>query len=79
MSTTTPSPEPDGGPADHDAVTGAARRSALPVTGHPAIDAALASLSLGDDVDTHHDALAAVLDTVQQALNTTSQPPLPRR
>ncbi len=53
--------------------------AALPVTGHPAIDAALAELALGDDVHTHHDEIAGVLDVVQQALNPTQQPPLPRR
>lgn len=51
---------------------------ALPVTGHPQIDAALAELELDDDVHSHHDRLSAVLDVVQQALNPSSQPPLPR-
>ncbi len=50
----------------------------LPVTGHPQIDAALGALELDDDVHTHHDRLSAVLDVVQQALNPSSQPPLPR-
>lgn len=53
--------------------------AALAVTGHAAIDAALAEFSLSDDVHTHHDDIAAVLDVVQQALNPTQQPPLPRR
>ncbi len=53
--------------------------AALPVTGHPAIDASLADLSLGEDVHTHHDQISGVLDVVQQALNPTQQPPLPRR
>ena len=70
MSTTEPeAPQP----------TEAATDAALPVTGHPAIDAALAELSLGEDVHTHHDEIATVLDVVQQALNPTPQPPLPRR
>lgn len=51
----------------------------LPVTGHPAVDAALADLVLGEDVHTHHDEIATVLEVVQQALNPTQQPPLPRR
>lgn len=70
MSTTEPeAPQP----------TEASTDAALPVTGHPAIDAALAELSLGEDVYTHHDEIATVLDVVQQALNPTPQPPLPRR
>ena len=70
VSTTQPeTPEP----------TEPSRDAALPVTGHPAIDAALAELSLGEDVHTHHDEIATVLDVVQQALNPTPQPPLPRR
>ena len=68
-------------PADreHEAETEDAPLAALPVTGHAAIDAALAEFSLSDDVHTHHDDIAAVLDVVQQALNPTQQPPLPRR
>ncbi|MFP5416277.1 MAG: hypothetical protein ACLGHZ_05295 [Actinomycetes bacterium] len=59
---------------------GTARGSAsLPVTGHEGIDAALASLHLGPDVNVHHDELAAALDAVQQALNLASRSPLPRR
>lgn len=53
--------------------------AALPVTGHPAIDAALAEFTLGEDVHTHHDEIVAVLDVVQSALNPTQQQPLPRR
>ncbi len=53
--------------------------ASFPVTGHAAIDAALAELELGEDVHTHHDDIAAVLDVVQQALNPTQQMPLPRR
>ena len=49
-----------------------------PVTGHPAIDAALAGFNPGEDVHAHHDQIAAVLDVVQQALNHAQQPPLPR-
>lgn len=52
--------------------------SALPVTGNPSIDAALAALNMSDDVHTHHDEIASVLDVVQQALNPTEQPRLPR-
>lgn len=51
---------------------------ALPVTGHPGIDAALAAVDLGDDVHTHHDVLAAAHEAVQHALNPPKQPPLPR-
>lgn len=40
-----------------------------PVTGHPDIDAALTSVQLGDDVHTHHAAIAEALDAIQQALN----------
>lgn len=53
-------------------------RAALPLTGHPAIDRALSELQLGEDVHTHHDEIAAVLDTVQRALNPSAQPRLPR-
>ena len=68
-------------PADreHEAETEGAPLAALAVTGHAAIDAALAEFSLSDDVHTHHDDIAAVLDVVQQALNPNQQPPLPRR
>ncbi|MDO5533687.1 MAG: hypothetical protein Q4F65_03415 [Propionibacteriaceae bacterium] len=52
--------------------------STLPVTGHAAIDAALAALDLGEDVHTHHDEISAALEVVQQALNPSQQPPLPR-
>lgn len=52
--------------------------AALPVTSHASIDAALADFHLTDDVHTHHDEIAAVLEVVQQALNATRQPPLPR-
>ena len=61
--TTVPEPRP---PAS-DPTTG------HPTTGHPGIDAALSGLVLGDDVHTHHDALAAALESVQRALN----PPRP--
>lgn len=74
---TTPRPD-DGGAREGHAVPPVAP-AALPVTGHPAIDAALASLSLGEDVNTHHDELAAALDVVQQALNPSDQPRLPPR
>jgi len=40
-----------------------------PVTGHPAIDEALAAVVLGDDVHAHHDALATALDVLQRVLN----------
>ena len=68
-------------PADreHEAETENSPLAALAVTGHAAIDAALAEFSLSDDVHAHHDDIAAVLDVVQQALNPTQQPPLPRR
>ena len=46
-----------------------------PTTGHPGIDAALSGLVLGDDVHTHHDALAAALESVQRALNPPQPPP----
>lgn len=75
---TTPRPD-DGGAREGHAVPPVAPAAALPVTGHPAIDAALASLSLGEDVNTHHDELAAALDVVQQALNPSDQPRLPHR
>ncbi len=52
--------------------------AALPVTGHAAIDAALAGLELDDDVATHPAAIAEVLEVVGQALNPTGQAPLPR-
>lgn len=66
MSTT--EPEPTAPVAD----------AAPPVTGHPAIDAALAGLVLDEDVHTHHDELARVLDVVQAALNPAQRPPVPR-
>ncbi|MBK8463101.1 MAG: hypothetical protein IPL36_08745 [Nigerium sp.] len=50
---------------------------ALPVTGHPAIDAALAAMDLGDDVHTHVDAFAAAHAAVQNALNPPDQPQPP--
>lgn len=49
--------------------------AAPPVTGHAEIDAALAGVELGDDVHTHHDALAAALDVLQRALNAPSGGP----
>lgn len=61
-------------PADVEPVADAS----LPVTGHPAIDAALAEFTLGEDVHTHHDEIASALDVVQQALNPTQHPRLPR-
>ncbi|TBT84714.1 hypothetical protein ET989_08655 [Propioniciclava sinopodophylli] len=64
---------------EHEAESEDAPLAALAVTGHAAIDAALAEFSLSDDVHAHHDDIAAVLDVVQQALNPTQQPPLPRR
>lgn len=64
---TEPEPQPD------------AEVASLPVTGHAVIDAALAEFALGEDVHTHHDEIAAVLDVVQSALNPTQQQPLPRR
>lgn len=51
---------------------------APPVTGHPAIDKALAAFEPGEDVHGHHDAIAALLEVVQQALNPTQHPPVPR-
>lgn len=39
-----------------------------PETGHPQIDAALASVELGDDVHTHAEQITAALDVIQQAL-----------
>ncbi|WP_157754752.1 hypothetical protein [Nigerium massiliense] len=49
-----------------------------PVTGHERIDAALASVDLTGDADTHHEQLARALETVQQVL-TEAQQPQPRR
>ncbi len=43
--------------------------STAPVTGHEEIDLALASLELGDDVHSHHDQIAAVLEVLQTALH----------
>lgn len=71
-----PDPTPDDVGQD---AAGAPPIPSLPVTGHGAIDAALAGVTLGDDVHTHHDELVAALDAVQQALNPSPQPPLPRR
>lgn len=56
-----------------------ARDGVAPVTGHAAIDEALSGLTLGPDVHTHHDALAATLEAVQRALNPPSRPPAPPR
>ncbi len=64
----TPGPE-------HD--TSGPGSAALPVTGHPGIDAALAAVVLGDDVHAHHDVLALAHEVVQHALNPPPQP-LPR-
>lgn len=69
-------------PADERDAVGepaASGHPALPVTGHRAIDEALAALELGEDVHTHHDEVAATLEVIQQALNPRSQPPLPGR
>jgi hypothetical protein len=42
---------------------------APPRTGNHEIDRALASLELGEDVATHHDAVVGVLDAIQRAMN----------
>ncbi|MFZ2479612.1 MAG: hypothetical protein WAZ15_06030 [Propioniciclava sp.] len=49
--------------------------STPPLTGNQDIDEALARLELGPDVHTHHDALAAVVDAVQRALNPADSGP----
>ena len=51
---------------------------APPVTGHNGIDAALASLELGENVHEHPEQIADALDAITHALNPTPQPPLPR-
>ena len=71
--TDTPEPAPHTG---HDAASDHA--ASLPVTGHAAIDAALAGLDLDADVATHPARIAEVLEVVAQALNPTPQSPLPR-
>lgn len=45
-----------------------------PITGHHEIDRALASLTLGDDVAEHPEAIAAALEAVQRALSAPSVP-----
>lgn len=49
--------------------------TAPPLTGHPAIDEALAAVVLTDDVHTHHDALAAALEPLQRALKAPAVEP----
>lgn len=56
-----------------------AAEDAPPVTGHEAIDAALAAVTLGPDVHTHADELGAAVEAIQRALNPPSQQPLPGR
>lgn len=46
-----------------------------PTTGHPAIDAALGSVVLGEDVHDHAQQVARALDSVQRALNPPPTPP----
>lgn len=78
--TSTPEPGSADEAADEaDDVPAPPAHPALPVTGHRAIDEALAALEVGDDVHTHHDEVAATLEVIQQALNPRSQPPLPGR
>lgn len=48
-----------------------------PTTGHRAIDAALASVRLGDDIHTHLEELSRALEVVSEALRGGPQPPLP--
>ena len=69
--TTVPEPRP---PASEPTTS---QTAGPPATGHPGIDAALAGLVLGEDVHTHHDALAAALESVQRALNPPQPLPPP--
>lgn len=46
-----------------------------PVTGHPAIDAALAELDLNRPVAEHADGFQQVHAVLQQVLNPTNEPP----
>lgn len=52
-------------------------RTPKPVTGVPAVDAAIAAVVLGDDVNDHHQQFATALDALQRALNPP--PADPRR
>ena len=46
-----------------------------PVTGHPAIDAALAGLDLSGAVGEHADGIQQVHTVLQQVLNPSAEPP----
>lgn len=44
-------------------------RTPPPVTGVAEVDAAVAAVSLGDDVNHHHQQFATALESLQRALN----------
>ncbi|MGB7963275.1 MAG: hypothetical protein WCF12_10015 [Propionicimonas sp.] len=52
-------------------------RTPPPVTGVAEVDAAVAAVALGDDVNDHHQQFATALDSLQRALNPP--PADPRR
>lgn len=58
----------------NDVEPGAPEFPEPPATGHDGVDAALAALELGDDVNAHPAALAEALDVLAEALNTPADP-----